>query len=627
MLVFDIETDGLLDELTRVHCLSILDTATGELARYNHVNARPVEEGVRRLSESDGVIGHNIISFDLSALSKVYPWFKAPRVDMDTLVAARVIFTDVSDQDHDGLRKNKLPAEFAKGKLVGKHKLAAWGYRLGVMKGDFTGPWEVWTQEMDDYCEQDVRVTYALWKLLAGKKYSPECLELEHAVEFIIHRQQRYGVGFNVAAAEKLTAYLMGRRAELEESCKTVFSPWLVRDGKPFIPKKDNAKYGYCAGAIVQKLKWQIFNPGSRDQIADRLIKLYGWEPTEFTDSGKPKVDETTMDGLTFPRVKELVEYLLVDKRLGQLAEGKQALLKAVRADSRIHGSINANGAVTGRMTHFSPNVNVPKVGTPYGAEFRDLFMALKGLMVGCDAEGLEMRALGHFMARYDGGAYVNAVVNGKKEDGTDAHSVNRNALLFRSRDKAKTWFYAFVFGAGNYKLGTIVLDDFDDEKRARFFAKYPPGDERRKAIARIGRVSRDRISSGIPALGKLIKVIQSAVKQRGRLVGLDGRYLRVRSSHAAPNTLFQSAGAVVMKRALVILDKNLQDAGLIPGVNYEFVLNVHDEWQIEVITEEHAEFIGQTAAEAIKLAGEHYSLRCPLAGDYRIGKTWKETH
>jgi DNA polymerase I-like protein with 3'-5' exonuclease and polymerase domains len=195
------------------------------------------------------------------------------------------------------------------------------------------------------------------------------------------------------------------------------------------------------------------FNPGSRNHIAYWLKRKYNWEPLVYTDSGEPQLDEDVLKSLPYPEASFLLEYFLVDKRLGQIAEGEQAWLKCVDADGRIHGYINGNGAVTSRMSHSKPNLaQVPRVGSPYGQECRSLFTAQFGWnLVGIDASGLELRMLAHYLARYDGGEYVKAILEG------DIHSFNMNALGLTDRNKSKTFIYAWLYGAGDEKLGLIT--------------------------------------------------------------------------------------------------------------------------------------------------------------------------
>lgn len=604
MLAFDCETDGLLDELTRVHCIAVQNIVTGETLRgNNHGATLTVEDVLRILMEADDICGHNVIGFDIPAIQKVYPWFKPKGRVWDTLIMSRLIFTDLTDRDFRFAKKNP---HFGK-QLIGSHALEAWGIRLGQWKGDYSkvmkerglDPWAEWNQEMDDYCVQDVVVTVALYVRLMSKGFSEESIRLEHDIAPIIARQERYGILFDQTGARELEGILTIRRTELADELRVVFKPWQAKDGKPFIPKRDNAAKGYVKGVPVQKYKTVVFNPASRAHIANRLTALYGWKPTQFTDSGAVKVDETVLEGLKFPECKLLTEYLLVDKRLGQLSEGKEAWFKAVKKDGRIHGRVTQNGAVTGRMTHSRPNMaQVPKCGSPYGAECRALFhVPRKKLLVGADASGLELRNLAHYMARWDGGEYAKVILEG------DIHSVNQVAAGLPTRDNAKTFIYAFLYGAGDEKIGSITGGG-------------------RKA----GALLKKRFLEGLPALGNLLAAVKAKANKNGYLLGLDGRKVHVRSDHAALNTLLQSAGAIVMKKALVILDGRLQGLGFVPGVNYEFVANVHDEFQIEA-DEDIAERVGQEAVRAIRDAGAHFNFRCPLDGEFKVGRNWKETH
>lgn len=647
MLVFDIETDGLLDTLTHIKCINMIDRETGAEMRFTDAEfyrddktgelttertprTGTIADGISVLEQADCIVGHNAIEFDVPAIQMVYPEFSPQRV-LDTKILSRLIWTDLRDRDVINIKKRKYPSDFLP-KWIGSHSLRPWGVRLGFRKDDYDPTVHGWTwqtypftKEVDDYCMQDVRVTVRLMERIEEKEYSPEAIELEHAVAEIIFLQQQAGFAFDTEAARRLTASLQVRRLELETQARSAFEPWLVPHGPVFTPKRDNRVLGYTAGASVQRLKLVEFNPGSRDHVASRLRVVRGWEPLEFTTEGKPKVDEAVLSALPYPEAKLLSEYFAVQKRLGQLAEGKEAWLKAVKDDGRIHGSVNTNGAVTGRMTHYGPNV----AQADKDPAMRSLWIARspEWRLVGCDAEGLELRMLGHFMAKWDGGAFIDAVVNGRKEDGTDVHSMNMRLAGFRSRDSAKTLIYALIYGAGDYKLGTIALDDFDDAKRDRFNAKYSVGsDARRAAVTRLGRALRAKIMEGLPALASLTDAVKAAARSRGYLLGLDGRHLHVRAEHSALNTLLQSGGALVMKKALVILRDRLTAAGLVHGPDYVFVANIHDEFQIEARAE-HAEDIGRLAADSIAAAGQAFRLKCPMAGAFAVGRSWAETH
>lgn len=598
MILFDLESNGLLDTLDTIHCLVTLDTDTGEVKRFRGSDIETT--GLPYLSQHPSIGGHNIIKFDLPALQKVFGWRYFGKV-FDTLVMTRLLFADVGDSDLKLFKRKKFP-----GKLIGSHSLKAWGYRLGVLKGSYAseagdGCWDFWSEAMEDYCEQDVRVTYALFTKIQADEYPTLAEWIEHEFCKIIQRQESRGVCFDEDAAARLWSLLAQRKAEVEQELKSVFGSWQELD-KEFIPKRDNKRLGYKAGVLVKKYKTVEFNPGSRKHIARVLMDRHGWTPVYFTDSKQVKVDEKVISKLSYPECPKILEYLVLSKRLGQLAEGAQAWLKNVRS-GRIHGSVNTGGAVTGRCTHSNPNLaQVPAGNALYGRECRSLFTASPGYMlVGCDASGLELRCLAHYMARWDKGEYAQEILSG------DIHTKNQNAAGLPSRDHAKTMIYGYLYGAGDGKLGEII-----------------------KGSEQAGARLRRNLQTNIPALGKLTDAVKSVTKSRGWLRGIDGRKLHVRHRHAALNTLLQSAGAIAMKLALIISDWYLQSEGLVPlglgGSDYEFVLNIHDEYQVETLPQ-HAQAVGEALALAIAAAGAYLGFRCPLAGKFKEGKNWAETH
>ena len=593
-LIFDLETDGLLDEVSKIHCLVIKNTET-DLPSSTYVGDE-IEGGLRHLMKcSDLVIaGHNVIKYDIPVIQKLYPWFKVDTTKVfDTLVATRLIWANIKDTDNVLLKQEKLP-----GKLFGSHSLAAWGYRLGNYKGDYSGGWQTFSQEMLDYCVQDVAVTASLYEKIVAKQYAEEALKLEHQVAWLMAKQERNGFCFDLPKAAELLAKLVQRRGVLERELKEYFGSWEVRM-PDFIPKVNNKTRGYVKGVPVPKIKVIEFNPSSRDHIADRLINLYNWKPKDFTEGGKPMVDEVVLGKLSYPPCKQLTEYLLVQKRISQLNEGGQAWMKCEK-NGKIHGSINPNGAVTGRATHSYPNMSqVPASSSPYGLDCRSLFTVPNGWhLVGADASGLELRCLAHFMAKWDGGKYAEVLLGG------DIHTENQKAAGLETRNQAKTFIYAFLYGAGDAKIGSIVGGN-----------------------AAHGKQLKSKFLRSLPALGKLVEAVGAAAK-RGYLVGLDGREIHVRSSHAALNTLLQGAGALVCKQWLVFLEDELQkhfkhgwDG------DYCFCAWSHDEVQIACRTEEIAKKVAEIATNCVLLAGQHFNFRCPTAGESKIGKTWADTH
>lgn len=598
-LIFDLETNEIDNEdvkawegIDRVHVLALYDV---EKEKYERYDKEDVAKGVARLAEADCLVGHNILGFDIPVLRKLYPDAHLTDNLVDTLVLGRLAFPDIKKLDYILFKKGLIP-----GKLMGKHSLEAYGYRLGVLKGEYkhTADWTKWSQEMSDYCVQDVKVTVALVEKLKAKKLDPVAAQIELAVAKIIKRQEWHGWLFNKAKAESLYQKLIEEREPLDHELRQMFPPRFVRDGKVFTPKQNNKAMGYVKDCPLSKIKMVPFNPGSRQQLAYWLQKRFGWIPTEYSDNGEPILDDEIIGALPYPEAPKIARFLLLNKRIGQLAEGKRAWLKYIKKDGRIHGAVISNGCVSGRMSHEYPNVaQVPKVGSPFGEECRELFEVPEGKkLVGVDASGLELRCLAHYLAKFDGGKYANTILEG------DIHSANQEAAGLPTRDKAKRFIYAFLYGAGNPLLGSIIGKG-----------------------AASGASIRKKFLAKTAGLNSLTNALKEACK-RGYLIGLDGRVLRIRYAYAALNLLLQSCGAILMKKALVILDEDLQNAGYVPGVDYEFVGNIHDEFQIEV-NEGIADTVGKMAVEAIRKAGLFFNFRCALDGEYKVGNNWKETH
>jgi DNA polymerase-1 len=597
-LLFDLETDGLLNEVTKIHCIVVKDTTTGTVDTFTSAE-NTIEYGLDFLVKAQNMgaslCGHNVIKYDIPVIHKLYPQFQIQEHGVvDTLILSRLLETTIKDSDIKLMKAEKLPS-----KLYGSHSLAAWGYRLGNYKGDYSAGWEVFTQEMLDYCIQDIEVTESLLIYLTKDDNPQQAIELEHQIAWLMAKQEHNGFYFNEKGAVALYTLLAKRRGELDAELREYFGSWIVKL-PDFIPKRDNKTLGYKKDVPVPKEKEVMFNPSSRDHISNRLITLYTWEPVEFTEGGKPQVDEVILGKLPYPPCKLLTEYLLVQKRISQLSEGDQAWMKLSRK-GKIHGSVNTNGAVTGRATHSYPNISqVPSGASAYGNECRELFGVPVGWsLMGADASGLELRCLAHFMARYDGGAYGEALLNG------DIHTTNMLAAGLTSRPQAKTFIYGFLYGAGDGKIGSIV-----------------------NGTASVGKKLKAKFLRSLPALSRLSEAVKAAAG-RGYLTGLDGRRLHVRSSHSALNTLLQSAGALVCKKWLIILEEELQKLGLKHSWegDYAFCAWSHDEVQIACRSSEIATIVADVATKSVALAGEYFNFRCKLAGESKIGKTWRDTH
>jgi DNA polymerase I-like protein with 3'-5' exonuclease and polymerase domains len=567
--VWDIETNGL--KPTKIWCLCAIKGDN----MYTLEN--PTKEMVEDLFADVTVhIGHNLIGYDIPTVERLLNVSIKGEI-IDTLVMSRLYNPQ----------------------LEGGHSLAAWGERLNFPKGDYHD-WSALTPEMVEYCKQDVSVTQRLHEKLSGllSEFGDNSITLEHSVQRAITTQIQNGWLLDERKATDLVAELKEKQYDLEEAVHEKFRP-LPTFIKEIVPKykKDGSLSSVGlkflgdnwtqVGGPFSRIDWPEFNLGSRQQIG-RYLRLFGWKPEKFTETGQAIVDEKTLEAVTdIPEAQLIAEYLMVGKRIAQV----QSWLDAVEDDGRVHGQVNAIGAVTGRMTHSSPNMaQVPAVGAPYGYECRACWIVPEGhKLVGVDASGLELRMLASFMNDKE---YTNEILNG------DIHTTNQRNAGLSTRSQAKTFIYAFLYGAGDAKIGSIV----DGSQRT-------------------GARLRQRFLDNTPALAELREKV-SLASQRGYLRGLDGRCLHIRSEHSALNTLLQSAGAVVMKKALAIFTEYAPKWNL----TYKLLGSIHDEYQIEA-PEKHADKVGWLMVESIKAAGIALDLKCPLDGEYKVGNNWAETH
>jgi len=529
------------------------------------------------LKDSTQIIMHNGTSFDAPVLANCWKVRIKKKQVYDTLIVSRLL---------EPSRENG-------------HSLENWGESLGIAKINYKAVWQ-WLNGrreeykgecydnphmglLEDYCIRDVEVTerlfHALELALKEKKFSDDSVTLEHEVAAIIGQQVRNGFKLDLPYATSLLTTIKGKLDNLQEQMQERWPPYTVqriseKTGKPL-----------KEGVVT-------FNPGSRQQIGEKLKEL-GWKPDKFTPTGHPIVDESVLEKSTIPEAKLIAEYLMLQKRTAQIT----SWLEAVEEDGRVHGKVITNGAVTGRMTHSSPNMaQIPNSGSIFGPECRECWTVEDGnVLVGCDASGLELRMLAHYMKDDN---YVKTVTEGSSKDGTDVHTVNQRAARLATRDNAKTFIYAFLYGAGDSKIGSIV-----------------------GGSAAAGKKLKQSFLAQTPALRKLIEAV-SKYAAKGFVPGLDGRMIWVRSEHAALNSLLQGAGAIVMKKALVLFNEQIVKNKW----PVKMVVNVHDEFQWET-TEKYATITGEAGKQAIIDAGLFYNLRCPLDGEYKTGKSWRQTH
>lgn len=631
-VIFDIETDGLLDDLTVCHSLVLRDVETNEVLSCTDASPEypSIEEGLRVLRQAGRIYGHNILRFDLPALRVLYPDFDIPRERVfDTLVMTRMRFAHIKQSDFKLAARRKLPA-----KLIGNQGIEAWGHRLGNPKGEYKlwckehgieYPFDVWRPEMQDYCEQDTDTNRDILLHLRKMGIPAEALEAEMELAWYLAQQELNGWPFDEEKALSFHARLQQKLHDLEQELIEHFGTW-CEPGKEFTPKADNSRYGYVKYCTFTRLKWYEFNPGSRNHIANRLKAVYGWEPEAFTPGGDPQVDESALKSVIdeIPVAPALLEYLDVKKMLGQLADGNKSWLNYTTESGRwggritgvphIHHSIG-NVAVTHRHRHSHPNLGqVRSADTKYGPESRELFTVPPGWkLVGSDASGLELRCLAHYLAKWDDGEYGQIILNGDKAQGTDIHSVNAKALGL-TRPEAKTWIYAWLYGAGNTKLGSISDPTADEATQAR-----------------IGARLKRRFMKKLPAMGYLSKAVQKAAKEKKYLRLPDGRRAYIRSTHAALNTLLQGSGAIICKHWGVEFSRRLmEEFDTPPGGGWEHpwaaVGWIHDEYQIAA-REDVAERVAEIVRTSIVPVGEKFGWRIPLEAEAQVGDSWKDTH
>ena len=413
----------------------------------------------------------------------------------------------------------------------------------------------------------------------------PDWCWLEHQVAQILTTQEEYGWHFDEKSAWELEQDL---RSELEETTAVLRNRHAFVADKEFTPKRNNQTKGYVEGCTFTKLK--ELNVTSRDHIAWILTHHYGWTPSLISSNGKPVIDESVLKEIGSDIATKFLRCLELKKLLGILCEGVNAWLKLCTTSSRIHHhcSVATN---TFRCAHRRPNVSQ----TPSDLRFRALFTATDGfVMCGADLSGIELRMLSHYLARYDGGRYADILLTG------DIHQVNADKIGI-SRRQVKTVSYAFLYGAGDQKLG-ISVDP-----------KLSPSKAKKK-----GKEIRAAYVEAIDGLDQLIKAVKNRGEQ-GFIKAIDGRKILVDSTHKALNYLLQGSAGIIAKRQMVIANENL------PPTAHQLGF-IHDELQYEV-HKHHSKDLAFLLELSAVMAGEYYSLRCPIAAEAKIGKTWADVH
>ena len=540
-VVLDIETDAL--DATQIHCMVARDVKTDEVTEF--IQEECYTKFPQWSKSIDKFYMHNGISFDGRIINKLTTASLPLHKIVDTLILSQ-LFNPIRDKGHS---------------------LGAWGDRLGFPKGELTD-FTFYNQEMLAYCKRDVDVTYKLLHRLIGegKDFSPQSIKLEHQIRYLIDKQEENGFYLDARQAMFLMNRFQDEATQIEHKLQEVFPPTIVQ--------------------LKTKTKSIPFNPASRKQIAERLVEK-GWKPKLKTDKGNVAVSDEILDSLDIPEAKLMARYLLLQKRVSQIKQW----LEAVDKNGRVHGRVMTLRTITGRMAHNSPNMaQVPAVYSPYGKECRSCWTVSDPdnyRLVGTDASGLEIRALAHYMGDQD---YIKEVIEG------DIHSANQRMANLKTRDQAKTFLYALIYGAGAEKIGKVA-----------------------GVKATEGQKLIDNFLRNVPALKQLRTRIDVAAKKK-LITGLDGRKLHIRSYHSALNTLIQGAGAVICKQWLVQMMKHSRN------LDVKLVASIHDEYQFEVHKKDIEEFCSITKKD-MKETEEIFKIKCPLDNEYKVGLTWADTH
>jgi len=438
-------------------------------------------------------------------------------------------------------------------------------------------------------------------------------LYIEHNIQRIITQQEINGVHFNKTKARFLLYVLRERRYKLFRKIrphlslqlevpynKPVLKPFLKTGGYTASVKRWYDEPGQLSNVSGPFTRVTYVEPdfSKRGKLITQLLSL-GWRPTQRTEKGNPKL---IIEGQPCPSLstisssigRQIGEWYVLRHREGQII----SLLGLVREDNRISAEAITIGTPTYRFRH-KGLVNIPRLGTLFGRQMRSLFDVKDRTrrLVGYDASQLELRMLAH---------YINDEEYTKEVNSGDIHTRNQKDAGLATRDEAKTFIYAFNYGAGDRKIGSIV------------------GGSQRK-----GKLIRQAFLEKNPKLRELITNSQSAAK-RGYLVGLDGRKLHLRrdpvtreiQTHKALNTLLQSGGAVVMKWTMVLLDSWLRQYKL----DTMKVIDMHDEGQQDTLLRD-AQMVGRLACMAITEVGRLLKLNIPLTADYKVGTNWSHTH
>lgn len=610
-VIFDIETNGFYQDCTTVHCIALKRIGVDEDVLLFDTKQNNIAQGLKILSDADCLIGHNIIEFDIPVLEKLHPEYTYTHNVLDTLNLSSIVHP-----------------------LMPKHSLEAWGKELGFSKlNPMTGQeytaeelkekkkikdnaWDVYTDEMGAYCKQDVRITeLVLWR--CNIEDIPEyVIELSNKFSWIISNQVRTGCLIDKTALEQLNEVILQDEATAEQNLKAMLPSFTDYSFK--VVKRNNQSKGQKAGDIVCEEVITEFNLNSTFHWMRFLKEKYNFEPPMKRRKGKEEptasLDDEVLNTLDYPEVKELLRYKVASKIRGMIYSKPNSIYNLLDSNSVIHGKVATDGTVSGRCTHNNPNLaTMPSVQKDssgniitgicgkYASEVRSLFIPRPGyIFVGFDAQALEVRCLAH---NINDPEFIDQIYNG------DIHTWTQKKAGLHTRKQAKTFMYAFLYGAGKQKLAEALSAGSDTKYTTQTVTKVI-----------------NNFKEALPGLQLLLDKLQDEYAEYHGIIGLDGRLLQARSDYILLNLLCQSQGAIIMKQCLVSLNDELIKAGLQINKDYTFLLNIHDEVQAEV-RPEHLETYKVCVQRAVDKTNEILKLNCKLEIDLKVGRSWAECH
>lgn len=605
-VIVDLECDGLFDTVQNIWVAVTKDLGTNKINTFSDFdkNSKPLNDLTTYLDTADVLIAHNGIAYDFPVLKKLLNWEPKDNVKViDTM----------------------LVSQLCNFRREGKHSLRNFGEILGFSKIEFDD-FSKYSDEMKTYCIQDVELNHKVYEMLLIEAKTltelrpnfKNALQLEHAIARICASQMHHKWKFNVQLAKKHYDYLINEMNKIETEIKPSLKPREVfKDKESKFPKYTrDGNYTTVTARMLSELLgkevkitdthvWESDKPFKRKEIipADlgntEQVKLLlldsGWQPTQFTPKGDPKITEESLQSVQGDLGKKVLSFYSMRSRSSVL----KGLIELAEANGgRVYMDVFNIGTPSFRQ-RTSKVVNIPSVNAFFGKQMRELFIADEGMViVGCDSSGNQMRALAHYL---NNEKLNDHILNG------DIHQANADAIGI-DRQTAKSVLYATMFGAGNAKIGKTITGEDNME------------------VGKKAREALNKVLVGLKELTKRLNDFFYSTEHKdgvGWLPTMDGRRLYPETSFKSLNYLLQSFEAITVKSAVVQAHKMFKEKNIF----VQHLALVHDEQQLQCKKEDAEEVkkileycFGEYITKELKL-------NIPMAGDAKIGNNWAETH